>query len=199
VPVCKIPLNHVPYVPSNEPLLGILDKFQEGRSHMAIVSRFSVEKAASVKKVIKRGLTQRLRDRVGMGDSSNDEDDKADEHGRHATENGKREGTEDTAKEDDSKGDNGNVQDAGPKPQKRVRFRRRGRARKAAGDPEAGIVPDEEANEKESKEKEKEAKEKNRLTVFVTGHGLEQCMPADAVLAKEGAEEVCNFLSFFFD
>src|SRR5882762_10798823 len=59
------------------PLLGILDKFQEGRSHMAIVSRISVEKAASVKKVVKRGLTQRLRDRVGMGesDSSDEEGD----------------------------------------------------------------------------------------------------------------------------
>ena len=57
----KIPLNKVPFVPNNEPLLGILDKFQEGRSHMAIVSRFSVERATSVKKAVKRGLTQRLR------------------------------------------------------------------------------------------------------------------------------------------
>ena len=44
VPLRKIPLNKVPFVPNNEPLLGILDKFQEGRSHMAIVSRFSVDK-----------------------------------------------------------------------------------------------------------------------------------------------------------
>jgi metal transporter CNNM len=43
-PLRKIPLNKVPFVPNNEPLLGILDKFQEGGSHMAIVSRFSVEK-----------------------------------------------------------------------------------------------------------------------------------------------------------
>jgi metal transporter CNNM len=43
-PLRKIPLNKVPFVPNNEPLLGILDRFQEGRSHMAIVSRFSVEK-----------------------------------------------------------------------------------------------------------------------------------------------------------
>src|ERR1700747_843922 len=45
VPLRKIPLNKVPFVPNNEPLLGILDKFQEGRSHMVIVSRFSVDKA----------------------------------------------------------------------------------------------------------------------------------------------------------
>jgi len=45
-PLRKIPLNKVPFVPNNEPLLGMLDKFQEGRSHMAIVSRFSVNKAS---------------------------------------------------------------------------------------------------------------------------------------------------------
>jgi hypothetical protein len=37
---------------------------------MAIVSRMSVDKAKSVKKAVKRGLTQRLRQRVGLGDSS---------------------------------------------------------------------------------------------------------------------------------
>jgi metal transporter CNNM len=47
-PLRNIPLNKVPFVPNNEPLLGILDKFQEGRSHMAIVSRFSVEKVLSI-------------------------------------------------------------------------------------------------------------------------------------------------------
>jgi metal transporter CNNM len=46
-PLRNIPLNKVPFVPNNEPLLGILDKFQEGTSHMAIVSRFSVEKVLS--------------------------------------------------------------------------------------------------------------------------------------------------------
>ncbi|KAJ7128923.1 DUF21-domain-containing protein [Mycena crocata] len=73
VPLRTVPLNTVPFVPNNQSLLGILDKFQEGRSHIAIVSRFSVEKAKSVKKAVKRGLTQRLRDKVGMGDSSDSE------------------------------------------------------------------------------------------------------------------------------
>ena len=81
-PVRKIPLNKVPFVPNNKPLLGILDKFQEGRSHMAIVSRFSVERATSVKQAVKRGLTQRLRDRVGMGDSDSSSDCSSDEEGR---------------------------------------------------------------------------------------------------------------------
>ncbi|KIK54731.1 hypothetical protein GYMLUDRAFT_206199 [Collybiopsis luxurians FD-317 M1] len=78
VPLRNIPLNKVFFVPQNESLLGILDKFQEGRSHMAIVSRFSREKAASVKKVVKHSLTQRLRSRV-MGDSSDSSDDESNE------------------------------------------------------------------------------------------------------------------------
>ncbi|KAJ7078866.1 hypothetical protein B0H15DRAFT_1000258 [Mycena belliarum] len=81
VPLHTIPLNTVPFVPNNQSLLGILDKFQEGRSHIAIVSRFSVEKAKSVKKAVKRGLTQRLREKVGMGDSSDSESD-TEEEGR---------------------------------------------------------------------------------------------------------------------
>jgi metal transporter CNNM len=79
VPVRKIPLNKVATVPMNEPLLGILDRFQEGRSHMALVTRFSHEKAASVKKVVKKSLTQRIKDRVtgDSSDSSSDEDEPA--------------------------------------------------------------------------------------------------------------------------
>ncbi|KAF8170249.1 hypothetical protein K438DRAFT_2024445 [Mycena galopus ATCC 62051] len=73
VPLRSVPLNVVSFVPNNQSLLGILDKFQEGRSHIAVVSRFSIEKAKSVKKAVKRGLTQRLREKVGMGDSSDSE------------------------------------------------------------------------------------------------------------------------------
>ena len=69
-PLRQVKLNKVPFVPNNEPLLGILDKFQEGRSHMAIVSRFSVEKAKSFKKAVKHGLTQRIRQTVGISDDS---------------------------------------------------------------------------------------------------------------------------------
>ena len=47
-------LDKVLFVSNNEPLLGILDKFQEGRSHMAIVSRFSVEKAKSVRGAVEQ-------------------------------------------------------------------------------------------------------------------------------------------------
>ncbi|KAH7874049.1 uncharacterized protein C8R40DRAFT_1070537 [Lentinula edodes] len=65
-------LNKVPFIPQNESLLGILDKFQEGRSHMAIVSRFSVQKAKSAKKAVKQSLARRLKERVGINASDSD-------------------------------------------------------------------------------------------------------------------------------
>ncbi|KAG6837589.1 hypothetical protein H0H93_007003 [Arthromyces matolae] len=99
VPLRNIPLNKVPFVPNNEPLLGILDKFQEGRSHMAIVSRFSVEKASamSVKQAAKRSLTQRLRQRV-MGDSDSSDEEKDIDNSRKLS--GVREVEEATLKEE---------------------------------------------------------------------------------------------------
>ncbi|KAF9495347.1 DUF21-domain-containing protein [Pleurotus eryngii] len=78
VPLRKMPLNKIPSVPQNESLLGILDKFQEGRSHIAVVSRQSVEKARSVQEaadVVKRSLRQRLKETVGMTDSDSDSDE----------------------------------------------------------------------------------------------------------------------------
>ncbi|TFY55773.1 hypothetical protein EVG20_g9197, partial [Dentipellis fragilis] len=82
VPVRRIPLNKVPTLAQNEPLLGILDRFQEGRSHMAIVSRMSIEKATSVKKAVKKGITQRLKDRVGISDSSSSSDEEEEQPSR---------------------------------------------------------------------------------------------------------------------
>ncbi|KAF8530139.1 hypothetical protein BU17DRAFT_22833, partial [Hysterangium stoloniferum] len=67
-PLRSIPLNKVPSVPFDEPLLGILDRFQEGRSHMAIVSLFSKGRAASVKEAVKTGLTRRFLNNIGLGE-----------------------------------------------------------------------------------------------------------------------------------
>ena len=40
-PLRTIPLNKVPPIAYDEPLLKVLDRFQEGRSHIAIVTRVS--------------------------------------------------------------------------------------------------------------------------------------------------------------
>ncbi|KAG2155185.1 uncharacterized protein EDB93DRAFT_1222403 [Suillus bovinus] len=189
LPLRRIPLNKVPFVPNNEPLLGILDKFQEGRSHMAIVSRFSVEKAASVKKVAKRSLTQRLRERVGISDSS-DEDDDSKEKDNTKDEDEERASREISfADELDADGQStlhGDDKDSVIRiPQRAVRTGRgrgrpsqRGRVRR---DMEMGVIEEQAVQKDTSKEK--------RLRIPRSAPALEQSIPDDAVLTKEGAED----------
>ncbi|KAI1788587.1 hypothetical protein LXA43DRAFT_949836 [Ganoderma leucocontextum] len=180
-PVRKIPLNKVPFVPNNEPLLGILDKFQEGRSHMAIVSRFSVERAASVKKAVKRGLTQRLLDTVRMGDSSDssssEDEDEAPSPSSHKRRPRKPQGH---SSNDETLHDGSSAEiHFDDVPYNRQASRRRRRSKRAA-DIEMGVVEDREG-----------ATKKRGLTLPKVGgwRGWEQSMPADAVLTKEGVDE----------
>ncbi|KAL1943716.1 hypothetical protein VTO73DRAFT_4161 [Trametes versicolor] len=179
-PVRKIPLNKVPFVPNNEPLLGILDKFQEGRSHMAIVSRFSVERAASVKKAVKRGLTQRLLDSVGMGDSdsSDEEDDEGGEssHGKKRPKKPKRSSSDNDATLKDDSSANADIDEKPEQAEGGSRGRKRSK-RKPAVDVEMGIV--------------EEGPKKRGLALPKVGgwSRWEQSMPADAVLTREGVEE----------
>ncbi|KAG6916014.1 hypothetical protein DXG01_008825 [Tephrocybe rancida] len=183
-PLRKIPLNKVPFVPNNEPLLGILDKFQEGRSHMAI--------AISVKKAAKRGLTQRLRERVGMGDSdSSDEEKDAESSGRLS---GVKEAEEATLR-----GDGVVEQDFGTQGQSVFISKlkpSRGRSRNVQ------MRDTTEDHEKEKVEVEvEEAMDGTKRSArssfqlpraaanMASMSALEQSMPADAVLGKQGAEE----------
>ena len=179
------------------PLLGILDKFQEGRSHMAIVSRISVEKAASVKKVVKRGLTQRLRDRVGMGDIDSS-DEETEGVGKRTGKKGRLDEDEDDGEDDKTtlKGGDGVIEKdfANGDREKDVSFGGNGKygrgkggvksrhhhhqEQQMGGDLEMGVV--------ETK------KRSSFVQLPFAGAGLEQSMPADAVLAKAGAEEVCT-------
>ncbi|KAI0819743.1 DUF21-domain-containing protein [Trametes gibbosa] len=183
VPVRKIPLNKVPYVPNNEPLLGILDKFQEGRSHMAIVSRFSVERAASVKKAVKRGLTQRLLDSVGIGDSDSgsESEDESGSHGKKRPKKPKRSSSDnDETLKDDCSAD-ADVDEGQSQGEDTARSRGRKRAkRKTPVDVEMGLVEEDDAGTK-----------KRGLALPKVGgwSRWEQSMPADAVLTKEGVEE----------
>ncbi|OJA21129.1 hypothetical protein AZE42_04359 [Rhizopogon vesiculosus] len=189
IPLRKIPLNKVPFVPNNESLLGILDKFQEGRSHMAIVSRLSVEKAASVKKVAKRSLTQRLRERVGMGDSSDEDDDSKEND--EAKDKIKDEETQrvswaDQLDADDQSTFRGEDKDSALQILQRSprSGRGRGRPRQRGGvrsDIEMGITEEKDVRQDHGKDK------KHRIPRSATA--LEQSMPADAVLTKEGAED----------
>ncbi|KDQ58002.1 hypothetical protein JAAARDRAFT_57799 [Jaapia argillacea MUCL 33604] len=192
-PLRELPLNSVPFVPKNEPLLGMLDKFQEGRSHMAIVSRFSAERAASVKHVVKRSLTQRLRDRV-IGESS--EDDSSDDgHSVHSPTDAPLERVvvdNDATLKGDGVWEKELAEGEGVDGEKKSAFKKRGRKRKGGGgDIEMGVVELEENKGEESQPRSsKDGKRGGNFVKHMQLSGsLEQSMPADAVLPKKNAEE----------
>ncbi|CCL98475.1 uncharacterized protein FIBRA_00473 [Fibroporia radiculosa] len=206
-PIRKIPLNKVPLVPFNESLLGILDKFQEGRSHMAIVSRFSVDRAASVKQIVKRGLTQRLRE--AMMDSDSDTDTSSDEaegsssHPKKWKDHLKRKCSDRDDESSENEGtlresspadgsDDGNTLPSGSGTKKRrrpftSRVRRKDKNSQAKDvDLEMGLVQD------KAKEEVEGAKSilPNLALPRMGFWGREQDVPADAVLSTEGVEEL---------
>lgn len=165
---------------------------------MAIVSRYSIERAVSVKKAVKRGLTQRLRDRVGMKDSDSSSSD-SDSEDREPEDSPRwRRGKKKSQKKDDNESDTDTTIQEGSEKEdspcgspteqsgKHTRFSlgHRGRPKKKAADVdlEMGVV--------ESKDTAP-AKPRTSLTLPRASFGkFEQTMPADAVLTKAGAEEV---------
>ncbi|KAH9840774.1 uncharacterized protein C8Q71DRAFT_701988 [Rhodofomes roseus] len=205
-PVRKIPLNKVPIVPHNESLLGILDKFQEGRSHMAIVSRLSVARAQSVKKAVKQGLTQRLRSAIRDTDSSSEDESSSDEDAgashkrwtlrRKKSDESKSSGSANaTTLRESSHGEASEEEGSTSIPKKMRGLSARGRRKRKVAKPEdvdleMGVV-----NGKDGKDEKKEdSKSRSRLPSLSVPPargfwGREQDMPADAVLSTEGAEE----------
>lgn len=147
---------------------------------------FDCFQAASVKKAVKRGLTQRLRERVGMGDSDSSDEEKESVEKKNKD-----------AEEATLEGDGIWEKDYAPgtaRSSKKKTSRGQGKpARSASGarDIELGVIDD-------HKETIEEGKKTGRSTFqlpkaaasMVSMSMLEQSMPADAVLAKEGAEEV---------
>ncbi|KAJ3776825.1 hypothetical protein FB446DRAFT_240557 [Lentinula raphanica] len=189
IPLRQIPLNKVFFVPQNESLLGILDRFQEGRSHMAIVSRFSREKAASVKKVAKHSLTQRLRERV-MGDSSESSDDE-ERKGTRTEENPQRRRKIKDIEERSEDGEitlKGEHTDEGPsRTVSRVHPSTDPRilGLTATDFEQLQAIP---SNETRPKSRSASFQLSRAAAGLASISNLEQSMPADAVLAKEGAE-----------
>jgi len=198
-------LNKVPFVPNNEPLLGVLDKFQEGRSHMAIVSRFGVDKAKSVKKAAKQSLTQRIRQTVGISDdsgSSSESEDSEGEAGSAGTGTGELRLRKDTysdgstdrdatlrgkpALENDEDGDHS----GGEAPEPDV-SKRRFRLRRKKGGKRRRKAQREKRTEPQDVEMGEVTQDADKRGIG--GFGLssrEQITPADAVLAEENANEV---------
>lgn len=172
-------LNKVPFVPQNEPILGILDKFQEGRSHIAIVSRLSVEKAQSVKVAVKKGLTRRLLGAVRRDSDSSSDDTEEDDEG---TATGSMDKQKDKASHDgiepvNSRSDTYNEKEGDGQILQRGREKRRKSTRHDnTMDLERGDL-------------DVEARRERERTKVRKSTALEQSMPADAVLSKANAEE----------
>lgn len=127
---------------------------------MAIVSSVSIEKAKSFKKAAKRGLTQRLRERVGLGDSSDSsssssESESDDEHAISIS-------SDEHAREKDSTHNS---------EKKKGGRRRRKRSKKKVEDIEKANAT---------------SVAQRALTIS----NREQIFPADAELTLEGAEQV---------
>ena len=199
-------LNKVPFVPNNEPLLGVLDKFQEGRSHMAIVSRFGVGKAKSVKKAVKQSLTQRIRQKVGMPDdsgSSSESEDSEDETGSTGTGASKPKlrkntGSDGSADQDAtlrggpvSENDGDGDHSSGEAPEHDA-TKRRFRLRRKKGGKRRHKTRRQKRTEQDDIEMGEVPQDTDKRGIG--GFGLssrEQITPADAVLAEESVNEVC--------
>ena len=209
VPVRNLPLHKVPFVAQNEPLLGILDKFQEGRSHMAIVTRTSVEKASSLKKAVKKSITRRIKNRVGISDSSSDSspDEKPVQTSRLKPRKMLRISEPPNTSEDStirmsdrdgtSPSEGTSDRDEGGRSFSFRKKRKRSKKRARLEDVEMGVIKPRLQSESEPRPEDGQAQSKRAsLVQFALTPGLEQSMPADAVLAEEGAKEVSKTISW---
>jgi metal transporter CNNM len=129
-----------------------------------------------VKQAVKRGLTQRLRQRVGMRDSDSSDEEKDTERGMMDLE----EDGEATLREDGVWGRDF----ASEKPSYSTSYARGSKAQDGSEEKNAEVVGKQ--NKKSFHLLPKAAASMTSMSM------LEQSMPADAVLAKEGANEVSN-------
>ena len=144
-----------------------------------------------MKNAVKRGLTQRLRQRVGMGDSDSSDEERGARRGLKDLE----ETTEDG--ETTLRGDGAWEQEySSEKPRKAKSCKRGGKVGKSL---ETGVATNGRSDEAHGREGRKTnfhllPKAAASMTSMSM---LEQSMPADAVLAREGANEVRKRYGFY--
>lgn len=175
-PLKQVPLNAVPSLPYDEPLLGILDRFQEGRSHMAIVSPIPRGKAASVKQAVKQSFTRRFMSNIGLGDDSTTDEDTTDDEAAAGSGNSHGHSHSHSFKKKTKKSPKGS-----PKHEKDLeKGENTGKEEKRVDEPEKAA----------RKSEDKDKKAASMWSAMGGGKELEQTMPADAVLGKQGANRV---------
>jgi metal transporter CNNM len=169
---------------------------------MAIVTRTSIEKASSLKKAVKKSITQRIKSRVGISDSSSDGSDDEPQSSRPKPQKTLRimersDASEDsvTRVSDTLASEATSDKDEGGHSFSFRRKRKRNKKRARLEDVEMGVVKPELCSESEPRSEDVQSQSKRpNLVQFALTPGLEQNMPADAVLAKEGANEVSNVI-----
>ena len=156
---------------------------------MAIVGRFSIEKAASVKREVKQTLTRRLKERVGIHDGSSSSS------------------SSESSSEESDTGENEKDKDAtlrGDRKRRRWNRRRKSKRKTDIETGEADKDQDEkppagaEAQPPQPSQPQNKAERAGMQVTWarITSGGREQNLPDDAVLGKENAEEVCLVITF---
>jgi len=175
-PIKALRLGQPLFLPQNESLLTTLNKFQEGRSHVAVVSRMAIEKAASVKAEVKKSLTRKLKDRIGIDDS----DSSSSESDSEKSETG--EDDKDATLRGDGKS--------------KRSWRRKKKSKKSAeneadtSEAKADLGNAEKGQSRGNEQMKSDSKGGLAVTwAKVASNGREQSMPDDAVLAKDGAKQ----------
>ncbi|WVW87114.1 hypothetical protein I302_109171 [Kwoniella bestiolae CBS 10118] len=176
-PLASIPINAIPSVPYDEPLTNMLNVFQEGRSHMAIVSRRpkrvekDLEDAESVMTAAAGGLRQRFMRKVAEishGNKSSSDSDSSET---------------DTDVERGEKGE-GNKKRRKKRRTKRINSGSDGTA--VASSPTSTSAAEEIKNQQTQ---EQERKKKASLVEKAKLTQLEQTVPADAQMAPGAVEK----------
>ena len=138
----------------------MLNRFQEGHSHMVIVSRHSEQEAEIVKREVKKGLRRRLKEKVGI-DSDGSSSESEDENDEKKSQKGRKSTDKDTDVEKGSSDEGATTTEE---------------AEKEASKP-ANDVQETEGTKRITWER-------------ITRLGREQNIPDDAVPPKEGVKEV---------
>ena len=189
-------------------VVSVLKRYNYPFCYVQALTQIPEQQAASVKQAVKRGLTQRLRERVGMGDSDSDTESSDDEktlenlRKKRGGRRGFMKGNKNKDLEADAE-DQDNIKDDGTnsyESQNDV-------GRTANGDNhnekfhgafasdflEVEVVNVGETDKKKNEESKKSKFQLPKVPAGMTSMSmLEQSMPADAVLAKSGAAEVGN-------
>ena len=170
---------------------------------MAIVTRTSVEKASSLKKAVKKSITQRIKNRVGISDSSSDSSSDEEPRskrkkgmrvtGRSNSSEGSMTGTSD--REDTLQSEAATDKEDSGRSFSFRKKRKRSKKRVRVEDVEMGTVkPEQEVESERELQGIPSQSKKASFVQFALNTGLEQSMPADAVLAKEGANDVSKIV-----